>query len=242
MQICRISVLRAVRIWFIEHQIFVMLQDIVLDFSPGPIFAVDGDRTLSSPISYAILSGTTYTPVKVHLYDMLNLHVFTCNCVCAHDRRRWRAFQDGKRDRWNDIGSWGQRQTYNSGAASSSHGKTHMLFYWYKWLSLAIFLFFNFVSVLHPGLPGQRPQEVFCCYSLGPNFGSKPVLSRVWHGWISWLCDRRKDSILSGQYIWQQSTDVACAGPRLQSSKPCVIHTCGTCGAKMLEAILDLFS
>ncbi|KAM4572999.1 cadherin-related family member 5 isoform 2-T2 [Odontesthes bonariensis] len=32
-------------------------EDIVLDFSPGPIFAVDGDRALSSPISYAILSG-----------------------------------------------------------------------------------------------------------------------------------------------------------------------------------------
>lgn len=36
----------------------VMLQDIVLDFSPGPIHAVDGDRGLSSPVSYAILSGT----------------------------------------------------------------------------------------------------------------------------------------------------------------------------------------
>ncbi|XP_070827416.1 cadherin-related family member 5 isoform X1 [Chaetodon trifascialis] len=32
-------------------------EDIVLDFSPGPIHAVDGDRGLSSPVSYAILSG-----------------------------------------------------------------------------------------------------------------------------------------------------------------------------------------
>ncbi|XP_041794580.1 cadherin-related family member 5 [Chelmon rostratus] len=32
-------------------------EDIVLDFSPGPIHAVDGDRALSSPVSYAILSG-----------------------------------------------------------------------------------------------------------------------------------------------------------------------------------------
>ncbi|KAK9516760.1 hypothetical protein VZT92_024673 [Zoarces viviparus] len=32
-------------------------EDIVLDFSPGPIHAVDGDRELSSPLSYAILSG-----------------------------------------------------------------------------------------------------------------------------------------------------------------------------------------
>ncbi|KAI3371378.1 hypothetical protein L3Q82_023975, partial [Scortum barcoo] len=32
-------------------------EDIVLDFSPGPIHAVDGDRELSSPISYTILSG-----------------------------------------------------------------------------------------------------------------------------------------------------------------------------------------
>ncbi|XP_028286284.1 cadherin-related family member 5 [Parambassis ranga] len=32
-------------------------EDIVLDFSPGPIHAVDGDRGLSSSVSYAILSG-----------------------------------------------------------------------------------------------------------------------------------------------------------------------------------------
>ncbi|KAL6106836.1 uncharacterized protein ACO6RY_10606 [Pungitius sinensis] len=32
-------------------------EDIVLDFSPGPIHAVDGDRGLSSPLSYAIISG-----------------------------------------------------------------------------------------------------------------------------------------------------------------------------------------
>ncbi|XP_062317693.1 uncharacterized protein LOC134021171 isoform X2 [Osmerus eperlanus] len=32
-------------------------QDIVLDFSPGPIHAVDGDRSLSSPLNYTILSG-----------------------------------------------------------------------------------------------------------------------------------------------------------------------------------------
>ncbi|XP_029992526.1 cadherin-related family member 5 [Sphaeramia orbicularis] len=32
-------------------------EDIVLNFSPGPIHAVDGDRGLRSPVSYAILSG-----------------------------------------------------------------------------------------------------------------------------------------------------------------------------------------
>ncbi|XP_023146993.1 cadherin-related family member 5 [Amphiprion ocellaris] len=32
-------------------------EDIVLHFSPGPIHAVDGDRGLRSPVSYAILSG-----------------------------------------------------------------------------------------------------------------------------------------------------------------------------------------
>ncbi|KAM4618908.1 uncharacterized protein ACJ7VT_008176 [Polymixia lowei] len=32
-------------------------EDVVLDFSPGPIHAVDGDSGLSSPIRYAILSG-----------------------------------------------------------------------------------------------------------------------------------------------------------------------------------------
>lgn len=36
-----------------------ILQDMVLDFSPGPIQAVDGDRGLGSPIRYAILSGST---------------------------------------------------------------------------------------------------------------------------------------------------------------------------------------
>ncbi|XP_034540958.1 cadherin-related family member 5 [Notolabrus celidotus] len=32
-------------------------EDIVLDFFPGPIHAVDGDRGLNSPVSYAIVSG-----------------------------------------------------------------------------------------------------------------------------------------------------------------------------------------
>ncbi|KAF3854748.1 hypothetical protein F7725_022803 [Dissostichus mawsoni] len=32
-------------------------EDVVLEFSPGPIHAVDGDRGLSSPLSYVILSG-----------------------------------------------------------------------------------------------------------------------------------------------------------------------------------------
>ncbi|CAB1313730.1 unnamed protein product [Coregonus sp. 'balchen'] len=33
-------------------------QDVLLDFSPGPINAVDGDRGLSSPLSYSILSAS----------------------------------------------------------------------------------------------------------------------------------------------------------------------------------------
>ncbi|XP_029378360.1 cadherin-related family member 5 [Echeneis naucrates] len=32
-------------------------EDVVLDFSPGPIHAVDGDKELKAPLSYAILSG-----------------------------------------------------------------------------------------------------------------------------------------------------------------------------------------
>ncbi|XP_058501780.1 cadherin-related family member 5 [Solea solea] len=32
-------------------------EDIVLEFSPGPIYAVDGDRGIRTPVSYAILSG-----------------------------------------------------------------------------------------------------------------------------------------------------------------------------------------
>lgn len=39
----------------------VPLQDIVLDFSPGPIRAVDGDRGLRSPISYVILAGSAHS-------------------------------------------------------------------------------------------------------------------------------------------------------------------------------------
>lgn len=46
---------------------FSMLQDIVLEFSPGPIHAVDGDRGLSSSISYAILSGTTKDKITLLL-------------------------------------------------------------------------------------------------------------------------------------------------------------------------------
>lgn len=53
-----------IQIWFLEEGMRVVLQDIVLDFSPGPILAVDGDRGLSSPVSYAILSGTTHTHAR----------------------------------------------------------------------------------------------------------------------------------------------------------------------------------
>lgn len=52
----------------------VMLQDTVLDFSPGPILAVDGDRGLSSPVSYAILSGIIHT----HASQYLKCAVLTC--------------------------------------------------------------------------------------------------------------------------------------------------------------------
>lgn len=29
------------------------------------------------------------------------------------------------------------------------------------------------------GIPGRRPKEVFCCYSVGTGSGSEPVLSEV---------------------------------------------------------------
>lgn len=54
---------------------YVILQDIVLDFSPGPIHAVDGDRGLSSPVSYAILSGTMHTRCK---------SIFKMCCACMY--------------------------------------------------------------------------------------------------------------------------------------------------------------
>lgn len=63
--------------------LYVMLQDIVLDFSPGPIHAVDGDRGLSSSVSYAILSGT----IQVNNQTVHCLHVNINNCVCVYGRR-----------------------------------------------------------------------------------------------------------------------------------------------------------
>lgn len=64
-----------------------MLQDIVLDFFPGPIHAVDGDRGLCSPVSYAILSGTIHTNASKCLKSTV-LHEYICYCVCVHVRRR----------------------------------------------------------------------------------------------------------------------------------------------------------
>lgn len=74
----------------------VTLQDIVLDFSPGPIQAVDGDRGLRSPISYAILSGSTHSSKDCasnapHSRACIKtLHL--CSCL----RRRRRAFAVGQ--------------------------------------------------------------------------------------------------------------------------------------------------
>lgn len=61
----------------------VTLQDIVLDFSPGPIQAVDGDRGLRSPISYAILSGSTHSSEDC---ASTAPHSRACikNCIYAH--------------------------------------------------------------------------------------------------------------------------------------------------------------
>lgn len=54
----------------------------MLDFSPGPIRAVDGDSGLNSPLSYAILSGnpTYQSPPKCQMcFSFMCTHV----CVCC---------------------------------------------------------------------------------------------------------------------------------------------------------------
>ncbi len=65
--------------------------------------------------------------------------------------------------------------------------------------------------VLQPGISEWWPQEIFCCYSVSPSPRSEPLSPGVRHGWISRLCDCRKESCLSGQYIWQQSPGVTCS-------------------------------
>lgn len=100
----------------------VMLQDIVLDFSPGPIQAVDGDRGLRSAISYAILSGSSHSsqdgasnappsPARIK-----TLH------FCSRFRRRCWAFPVGQRDGGDETGPRGQRQAVQPDAASRHHG------------------------------------------------------------------------------------------------------------------------
>lgn len=51
----------------------MLLQDIVLDFNPGPIHAVDGDRGLNSPVSYAIVSGITHADASLN-FDAILIH------------------------------------------------------------------------------------------------------------------------------------------------------------------------
>lgn len=46
----------------------VPFQDIVLDFSPGPILAVDGDKALNSRVSYTILSGAPCFSFEISKY------------------------------------------------------------------------------------------------------------------------------------------------------------------------------
>lgn len=71
-----------------------MLQDIVLDFSPGPIQAVDGDRGLQSPVSYAILSGSTHInnaqrlkSLRKNTASMLPLQEMTVGVSCWTERQ-----------------------------------------------------------------------------------------------------------------------------------------------------------
>lgn len=66
-----------------EVLICVMLQDIVLDFSPGPIYAVDGDSGLSTPLSYAILSGNTHTDQILYLKSIVLPFVHLKPGLCA---------------------------------------------------------------------------------------------------------------------------------------------------------------
>lgn len=54
----------------------------MLDLSPGPIHAVDGDSGLNSPLSYAIVSGIIYTNVhqNVKCAVLLCVHLRLRSC------------------------------------------------------------------------------------------------------------------------------------------------------------------
>ena len=87
---------------------------------------------------------------------------------------------------------------------------------------------YHSLCVLQPGIPRQWPQEVLCCYSVGPCCGSEPVLPKVWHGCIQRLCKCRKEYHLPSHNLRQQSTDVTCTGPGLQGCMYCSIHPFST--------------
>ncbi len=157
----------------------------MLDFSPGPIHAVDGDRELSSPISYAILSGTIHTDASSY-----SKCPYMCTSVTAFvfmlgdDDGRFLIDREtgevkltrGVRDRLTTRVLHLQvmvRLKYSVGL-KDIHFLTPNI-------NLTALSFCLSVSC-NPGLSGQRPQEVFCRYSLGPNSGSEPVFPGVRHG------------------------------------------------------------
>ena len=47
------------------------LQDVVLEFSPGPIHAEDGDRSLDTPLTYTLLSGEGLTLMFLCIVDII---------------------------------------------------------------------------------------------------------------------------------------------------------------------------
>lgn len=154
----------------------VSLQDIVLDFSPGPIQAVDGDRGLRSPISYAILSGPSRSrrlcsqrsaPTSLHHNSFLHLY--------SRFRRRRRAFPVGQRNGRDETRPRGQRQAEQPDAAPQHHGsfptvrggESHPCSS--PAPSLCVLL----------GIPAGRPQKVHRCDGIGPSSGGEPFPSRV---------------------------------------------------------------
>lgn len=205
-----------IMMWFVE--ICVPLQDIVLDFSPGPIHAVDGDKGLNSPLSYSIISGnihTTPTCLQFVVFVSEIVPMFVLGDDDGHflmDRETGEVkLIRGVRDRL---------------ATPELH--LHVMVRYYKLSSeLERYTYFSNSQNqilccdcgLYTGVSGRWPQEVLHCYSVGPSSGGEPVLSGVWQSWISRLCNRREELCLFGSHIWQQSTYVTCARPRLQ---PCM--------------------
>lgn len=186
----------------------VILQEVLLDFYPGPIHAVDGDRGLSSPLSYSIISGTIHTNSNSYFKKcvvLLSITVFVF--MLGDDDGRF--LMDTETGEVKLIGVVGDRLTTPELHLHIMVRHTHSVFtaglkdihsYQSHWSVFCLSVCFapRHIRTTTPG----------SCFSVGLSSGSEPVLSRVYYGWTSRLCNYWKELCLSGQYLWQQGTDV----------------------------------